>query len=175
VQSRPSEQQRDGGEITVLEYANVVLSVIQDDIRHVHIRVTATLGVAAVFVTQLKFDRLRALPVEFRSLLVAGLTLLVFAAFFFFRYTQLLHWTRLNIVKRLPTVTAEGPGLMESDTEAARAAAGRSDPLTHITDEWRTKFLRRWTREKTWYYAGQAFFATGAAALGAVVARLFLP
>jgi hypothetical protein len=135
----------------VLEYANFVVSVIQEDIHHVHVRVTAALGLAAVFVTQLPLETLQALPERFRIATVAGIVLLVIAALCLFHYSQKLNQARIAIARHV-----------------------LDQPIQDVASDWASNFGNRWTRYIVLYGVGQWTFALGALTLGTVVAKLLL-
>jgi len=42
-----------------MDHANLAVTAISEDIRHVHVRATAALGIAAVFITQIDLDELQ--------------------------------------------------------------------------------------------------------------------
>jgi hypothetical protein len=135
--------------------AQVVLMVIQDDIRHVHIRATASLAIAAVFVTQIPLEDLQGLPVAFRVFTFIGIAFLSFAAVFNFMYTH-----RLNLVR----------------VDIARALAGGD--ATSVINSWVVDFRAPWQevgKPIRWYVLAQTLFAVGSVALGAVIWKLLFP
>src|SRR3954470_16311541 len=80
-----------------VEYANLVLSVINEDIGRVQLRVTAALGLATIFITQLPLEALQRLPLVYRLVTVAGIVLLALAAVALFYYTHRLNRVRIKI------------------------------------------------------------------------------
>jgi hypothetical protein len=90
-----NEAGRDPQDSAPLEH---LLTVLQEDIRHVHVRITAAIGIAAVFATQIPLRELRAQPWWGEWLTVLGLALLALAAASYFQYTQQLNKLRLKIV-----------------------------------------------------------------------------
>ena len=136
--------------MTGIEYATLVISVIESDIRHVHVRVTAALGLAAVFITQLPLADLQALPGFWRVASVVALAMLVLAAVAYFLYTQELNKTRIAIAKAA------------ASTEAETVASG-----------WISSFVDG-SRYLWMYIAGQVLLVSGALVIGAVIARLVL-
>ena len=125
-----------------------VLAVLQDDIRHVHVRITAAIGIAAVFVTQIDLDTLRAEPGGLRWATFLGVLALFVSAALYFQYTQQLNKLRLRI--------------------AAEAVVGSHDAL----DAWRSQFVddeetkkslrKTGKRPKVWLFkGGQVFLLVG--------------
>ncbi len=128
-----------------------VLSVIQDDIRHVQIRATAALAIAAIFVTQIKLDDLRAMSLEWNWVTVVGIALVVAAGVLYFHYSQRLNQARLAIA---------------SDS-------------SQVDTAWKSKFMLSGSASRgntpLWYYRlGQWCFVGGALVLFAVVAKLIV-
>jgi hypothetical protein len=149
--------------VSRLDDAAVVLGVIQDDIRHVHVRVTAALGIVAAFVTQIKLQRLRALDDAWEVAMLAGLGLMVLAAMCYFQYSQELNKARIEISARIGGL--HGPG--EKD-----------DPATWLTQPW-TPFIekRHWYElrargTRVLYTVGQASFLLGGLVLIPVLAKI---
>jgi hypothetical protein len=69
-------------------YISALLESARDDVRHVNLLVAATLALAAVFFTQLPFERLVALPLTIKIVLLLGVALLVLSAMLFFVHMQ---------------------------------------------------------------------------------------
>jgi hypothetical protein len=145
----------DAGSVT--EQAGLVLSVIQDDVKHVQLRATAALAIAAVFVTQIDLKDLRALSGEWGVATVAGIALLVVAGLAYFHYSQLLNRSRLRIAKNM----------------------SRSASLSGtVRDSWETPFMSSDSSVPSnpllYYGVGQGCFVVGGALLLSVVAKLIL-
>jgi hypothetical protein len=131
---------------------NMMLGVLQDDIRHVHVRVTAAIGIAAVFVTQIPLGDLRSQPDWARRLTVAGIVALAFSAAFYFQYTQQVNKLRLKIV---------------ADYTGSRLGA--------IPYTWNERFEARpgWNDRSVWLFRlGQAFLLVGTVCVGIVLVQL---
>gem|GEM_PF-6011575 len=77
------------------------MAIAGDDVRQVYIKVTGAIGLAALFVTQLPFDRLAALPLFTRWLLVVGVALAGAAGGLYFFYLTQMHLCRLKMAKYL--------------------------------------------------------------------------
>jgi hypothetical protein len=139
---------------TVLEYVNFVLSVIQDDVRHVQLRATGALAIAAIFVTQIELSALQALSLWWDLATVAGIALLAVAGVLYFHYSQVLNQARLGIANEL------------FETSSVRDI---------VTTQWKTPFMSTPSGKRLrWYKWGQRCFAGGALLLFAVVAKLML-
>ncbi len=128
-----------------IEYANLVLTIINEDIGRVHVRVTAALGLAAVFITQL--------PLGFRVTTLAGIVLLALAAVALFYYTHLLNRARIAIASQF--VRAGGENV-------ATEWSGTFGSTTHEPHIWL-------------YNLGQWMFVIGGIALAVVIGKLLLP
>lgn len=133
-----------------LEYIKAILEIAQDDIRHVHLLVTAALAISAVYVTQLPLERLLSLPLLVRILLSAGLLAMAFSSLFYFRYIRCLHLARMGIARCLPSIDA---------AKARELWAGEYGV---------------WQQHKREYYIGRAMFTVGAVLLGMVIVYLLL-
>jgi hypothetical protein len=134
-----------------------VLGVIQDDIKHVHVRATAAVATAAVFVTQIPLEDLQAASEGARKAAVIGVLLLVFAGLLYFAYTQFLNRARLAI-----------------------ADAVANGDATAAVQAWRQRFMQQSTaiaktREIWVYVAAQWLFVFGAAAVTYVLFDLIWP
>jgi len=140
----------EGTDPDILGYANLLLAVIQDDIRHVHARVTAAVAVAAVFVTQIELMELRDLSGWFRWLTGAGVLCLVLSAASYFHYTQKLNRTRLRIAAELPALTS--------------------------AEAWKEQFFPPptpwYTGDGRWYSLGQSLLLVGSTLVTVVLGRL---
>jgi hypothetical protein len=77
------------------------MAIAGDDIRQVYIKVTGAVGLAALFVTQLPFDRLAALPTFTRWLLVVGVAFAGAAGGLYFFYLTKMHLGRLKMAEYL--------------------------------------------------------------------------
>jgi hypothetical protein len=80
-----------------VEYIKMLMEIAGEDVRQVYIRVTAATGLAALFVTQLPFDELVALPRFSRWLLVVAVLVGAAAARLYFYYLSQMHWCRLKM------------------------------------------------------------------------------
>ena len=130
-------------------HANLAVTVIGEDVRHVHVRATAALGIAAVFITQIDLDELQSMPHCFRVLIVVGMGMLLISGVAYFLYSQELNKARIKVGRR-GTVTAE-----TIDTDWPQSASGKTPWL--------------WL-----YIVGQICFVAGVQCLGVVIGRLFL-
>jgi hypothetical protein len=136
-----------------VEYAQLVLSVITEDISRVHVRITAALGLAAVFVTQLPLDALQGLDFGFRVVALAGIVLLALAAFLLLLYTQKLNQARIAI-----------------------AAHFLEEPREKVADPWSKKFSRKGSeRYIRLYNLAHVLFSLGGLAMALVIWRLLFP
>jgi hypothetical protein len=136
-----------------VEYAQLVLSVITEDISRVHVRITAALALAAVFVTQLPLNDLQGLEFGFRVVALAGIVLLALAAFFLLLYTQKLNQARIKI-----------------------AAGYLREPLETVADPWSTKFSKKGSQSYIKLYTfGHVLFSLGGLAMALVIWRLLFP
>jgi hypothetical protein len=136
-----------------IEYANLVLTVINEDIGRVHVRVTAALGLAAVFITQLPLDTLQGLPLGFRVVTLAGVVLLALAAVALFYYTHLLNRARIAIAANFVHAASE-----------------------NVATKWSGDFGTTANEPYIWLYnLGQWLFAIGGVALAVVIGKLLLP
>jgi hypothetical protein len=136
-----------------VEYANLVLSVINEDIGRVQLRVTAALGLATIFITQLPLEALRRLPLFYRLVTVAGIVLLALAAVALFYYTHRLNRVRIKIASRF--VRAPGPD---------------------VAKYWVDDFGSETHEPYIWLYnLGQWLLAAGGLAFAVVIAKLLLP
>jgi hypothetical protein len=90
-----------------LEYINAMIALAVDDIRHVTLYVTFSLGIVALVVSQLPVERVLGLPVAYRLLLCAGVVILAIAALCYFGYVRQLHRARMRMVRCLPSLHAE--------------------------------------------------------------------
>ena len=132
-----------------LAYVQALLEFARDDARQVYLRVTGALAVAALFVTQLPFGRLRALDRTWTLVLVAALGCLVVASFLYFVYVGATHNTRRRIARSL------------LDLDAVDATTP-DDVLTHV---WRTnRYLA--------FGLGDGHCGLGVLLLGAVLWKL---
>jgi hypothetical protein len=130
----------------------VVLNTIAEDIRHVHVRITATIGIAAVFITQIRLEQLRALPSWAEWLTVGGVVALALSAAAYFQYTQELNKLRLKIVA--DEIRSHGSSAVSEwgqQFEFKRTWYRRKEPAA-----WSSK-------KKRLFWAGQGFLALGSA------------
>jgi hypothetical protein len=137
-----------------LKHAELIVSVLNEDVDRVHRLVLAALGLAAVFVTQIPLGDLRALPHGYRAVTVVAVGLLAIAAALLFRYTQKLNIKRLQL-----------------------AEAAVRDPSHNIGKEWDPSFARWDPKRIEWVWqltAGTLLLALGGILLGVVVGRLLL-
>jgi uncharacterized protein involved in cysteine biosynthesis len=135
---------------------SVLLSVLQDDIRHVHVRVTAAIAIAAVFVTQIPLEDLRRQPDWARWLTVAGIALLFLAAVSFFQYTHELNKLRLRIVAE--QVGPHIGGAAEVWTKWVKSS---------LKGDWRKGKIR-------WFQVGEGLLFAGLGCVGVVLVHLIL-
>jgi hypothetical protein len=136
-----------------------LVGVIQDDISHVHVRITAAVGSAAVFVTQIPLHALRGQPDWARGLTAAGVLLLMLAAASYFQYTQQLNKLRLMLV-------AEG---LEGQ------ASGTAEAWRTWAEQTQTKQVR-WSgnRDIWWFRVGQFLLLAGSVSVAIVLVRLIV-
>jgi hypothetical protein len=136
---------------------NLVVDAISADVTHIHVRITAAVGLALVFVTQIPLDDLQDLSKKLQWLTVVGIFLLWVGAAFYFQYTQQLNKLRLRIV--------------------AEAANGMTGEPTYAK-KWREDITNSrhhggWTSRNVWYFrAGQILFLGGTACLAIVLVYL---
>jgi hypothetical protein len=136
-----------------VEYANLVLTVINEDIGRVQLRVTAALGLAAVFVTQLPLEALRRLPLGYRITALGGIVLLGLAAVALFYYTHRLNRARIAIAAGF--ISANGP---------------------EVANRWINDFGTEANEPWIWLYnLGQWLLAGGGLAFAVVIGKLLLP
>jgi hypothetical protein len=139
-----------------VEHANLVLSVIQDDIRQVQLRATAALAVAAIFVTQIDLVALRNMGSIWNWFTVLGIGLLVAAGLSYFHYSQRLNQARLGIANDL-----QRPESLADTVETRWGKPFMSSPASA-------------GGPLLFYRLGQACFSGGAVLLFFVVAKLIL-
>ncbi len=84
-----------------LEFAHGLVDLIAEDARQVYIRVTAAIGLAALFVTQLPFDRILALHQWARWVLALGLAAAVASGALLFYYSGRLHRGRVRMLREI--------------------------------------------------------------------------
>lgn len=84
-----------------LEYARGLIDFIAEDARQVYVRVTAAVGLAALFVTQLPFGRILALAVWARWVLILGLAAAVGSGALLFYYSGRLYRARIQMLKAI--------------------------------------------------------------------------
>jgi hypothetical protein len=147
-----SNVDEESGESLALEYRKVVLETIQNDIRRVHVRVTAALGTVAAIVTQIDLATLRGLTGWRERLMLIGVGLLVGAAALYFQYTQELNKARIRI--------ASNPAYTPSQVRQAWSPFLEERPI------WRGR------HPTIWYQLGQVLFITGGVFLLLVVIGL---
>lgn len=144
-----------------------LLAALQDDIRHVHVRVTAAVGVAAVFITQIPLNKLQKEPLWARACSVAGLVVLLCSAASYFQYTQQLNKLRLRIVAE--RLERDGHGSVEAWREwmSAPAKSFWRHPWEGSRLEWRPTSIR-------FYRFGQLLLLVGTVLVGVVLGHLIL-
>jgi hypothetical protein len=123
-----------------------MLDLARDDTRQVHVRVTATLGIAVLYLTQLPFAKLLELTNWWTVVLLVGLGSLVIAAGLYFWYTEKVHLSRVEIASCLQT------------QNAARA---------------RQAWVRTWDANRWFFWGGDVFFVAGIVLLALVLVQLF--
>lgn len=96
------------------EYTKSILDFARDVDKQIYIRVTAAIGVAVLYLTQLPFERLAALSVVWKGLLLGGLVAMLAAAGCFFRYQSIIH-------KEIPNIA----GLLRKPVDPQRGDAGK--------------------------------------------------
>jgi hypothetical protein len=140
-----------------LAYVQALLEYTRDDARQVHIRVTAALAIATLFVTQIPFKNLQALSTPWTIALFLGLGCLVIAASLYFLYVGDTHTARRKIAKYL------------LDPESVRPTdADGNNPVDQIlTDLWRP---RNWWA----FWIPDALFAVGLVVLAVALAKMIL-
>jgi hypothetical protein len=84
-----------------LEYARGLVDLIAEDARQVYVRVTAAVGLAALFVTQLPFHRILALATWERWVLMLGLAAAVGSGALLFYYSGRLHRARVEMLRAI--------------------------------------------------------------------------
>jgi hypothetical protein len=133
-----------------VERAELAITAIQEDISRVHVRATAALALAGVFVTQLTGE-VRAMDTVWRVVGMAGVTLLALSALLYFLYSQKLNRARIAIAA-------------ESDGDRALA----------VQTEWVDPFATDPLRDLPLYTGAGASFALGGACLAVVLWVLFV-
>jgi hypothetical protein len=91
------------------DYVSAMLEWAGADVTRVYIRVTGALGLAAVFVTQIPFERLEALSAPWTAALFGGLASLTAAALLYFVYVSRTHVARREIAQGLLSVSGRNP------------------------------------------------------------------
>jgi hypothetical protein len=145
------------------EFINAMIEWSRDDVRQVYLRVTASLAIAVLFLTQLPFDKLAALHGFDKFCLLSGLAVLVLAASAHFLYLSKVHRSRRGLIECLRQVDSE-----KEAEPGKRAKTPAEQAASHWLDIW-----------KPWRYAflgGDGLMAIGAALLAiALVGLLNLP
>jgi hypothetical protein len=118
-----------------------------EDHRVTYLRVSASLAIAVLFITQLPFARLVALPRSFRILLVAGILALSAAAGFYFFYSNSAYVARTKFVTAI-----------------------RNGDDADLVDWWNKE--GPWGKKKRALHLGNLLFACGGALLVTVLAKL---
>jgi hypothetical protein len=142
----------------------MVVSAISDDISHVHVRVTAAIGIAAVFVTQIPLSALRGLPDWVQWVTIVAVAILFASGAAYFQYTQQLNKLRLKIVSEAV------PHIDNVD------AVG--DWQEHFDKSRRWIFMRKtngytWNDRSIWlFWAGQLFLFVGLVLVAVVLVWL---
>lgn len=138
-----------------LAYVQALLEYTRDDARQVYIRVTASLAVTTLFVTQIPFKNLQALSRFWTNWLYVGLGCLIGAAILYFLYVSDTHNARRKMAKyliHLDSVTSKGP---TDDNPVDRV----------LTDLWRP---RKWWA----FWIPDALFALGGILLAVLLAKM---
>lgn len=91
--------EHDGQSTREREYATTVLQIAADDVRQMNVRVTGAVGIAALALTQLPFDRIVKLQEWARWMLVLGIVSELAAAALFFYYLGKVHLGRLAMAR----------------------------------------------------------------------------
>ena len=74
-----------------IEFIKAMIEWTRDDVRRVHVRVTAALAMAALFITAPPFGKLAALDQPHKNALLVGLLCLLLAAGLHFLYVSKVH------------------------------------------------------------------------------------
>ena len=130
-----------------LEHIKAMSAYAAEDYRVVYARVTASLAIAVLFITQLPFARLVALPLSFKIVLVTGVLALSCAGVFYFAYANEAH------VKQTELITA-----IRNGTDNDQVAWWNNDGP--------------WGANKKILHIGNFLFAGGGLALVTVLAKL---
>ena len=80
-----------------IEYGRTVIQLAGETARQVYLRVTGVVGLGVLFLTQLPFAELTAMPLWARWVLVVGLAAAASSAAFYFRYLSTLNLSRLDM------------------------------------------------------------------------------
>jgi hypothetical protein len=131
-----------------LEHIKAMSGYAAEDYRVVYVRVTASLAIAVLFITQLPFARLVALPLSFKIVLVAGVLALSCAGGFYFAYANEAHVARTSFA----TAIRDG-----TDKDLAVWWDGTKGP---------------WGANKRILQFGNVLFACGGLALVTILAKL---
>jgi Ca2+/Na+ antiporter len=132
-----------------LEHLKEMSAYAAEDARRVHLRVTAALALAVLYLTQLPFKNLVALDAGFRWCLIAGILLLLAAALFYFDYASRAHEARTRI-----------------------AAAIRDGEQCDYAKWWNESAEGVWQSKQSAFHLGNALFVLATLALGVVLAAL---
>jgi hypothetical protein len=135
-----------------LEHLKEMSAFAAEDARMVHLRVTAALALAVLYLTQLPFKNLVALDAGFKWCLVAGILFLVGAALFYFQYASTAHQARARIATAI------------RDGEDADYATWWNEGIGDDKGVWKST---AWA-----FHWGNALFVLGTVALGVVLAAL---
>lgn len=145
--SNPAEDQlAEPSPAEATDYIKAMLEYVRDDVRQVFLRVTASLTVAVLVLTQLPFKRLNGLDSVGKGALFVGVAALILAALFAYLYLETIHHARLAIAECL----------LRSDWKRAR----ESGPTY-------------WKQYDWMLYIGDGMLVLGAAAEAVVVIKLF--
>jgi hypothetical protein len=131
-----------------LEFAHGLVDLIAEDARQVYIRVTAVVGLAALFVTQLPFDRILRLHQWARWVFALGLAAAVASGALLFYYSGRLHRARVRMLRHIRDGHPEKvPEIWDLEGEV-------------------------WTESRWSYYAGVGALVVSVVLLGATLAAL---
>lgn len=138
-----------------LAYVQALLEYTRDDARQVYIRVTATLAITTLFVTQVPFKNLQALNRFWTNWLYIGLGCQIVAAILYFLYVSDTHNARRKMAKYL----------MHPEQVVSHGPTADNDVDKILTDLWRP---RQWWA----FWIPDALFAVGGILLATVLAKM---
>jgi hypothetical protein len=90
-----------------LEYIKGLISIAQEDVKHVMLYITLSLGIIVLIITQITIQAIRSLPLWVRLITFAGIILECAASYFFFLYIRNLHITQMRMTRCIVSLDAQ--------------------------------------------------------------------